>query len=165
MNQSRLNCSHNISWLENLSRGASALLLHPFLPLKRFGFNYECLFSNQQHCVGKVCSVSEHFGIKQSSNQTQFHYFDLARNNLESILNQVKSKLPNQKPDLSSNSLDNLKSRISTFYANPLNYVQAIKPRHSLLISQLILCSFLLGWFLVRDIREIFRYIKYALLK
>lgn len=155
------NNTNYITWVENLSRGAIAILIHPFLPLKEYGFNYSCLFSKQLYCFVKSShtSISAHHtricGLSKQ-NPTYLNHIKLF---LEKIPNYIKQNAPNNKIHTDSIGLvDNLESYIVHAYTRLRDYAQKPRPNCSLIAGQLALCSCILTYYLIKDIRYVYHY-------
>lgn len=148
-------CVHNSSWFENLSLGARALFLHPFLPFLESKFNLKCLFSSKPYCCAEiVCSSktkNQNELDKQHSNQFKEHSY--------SILGKLFRDATHVSDISYSKHIDTHNFKMHKLYDSVTNTIKA-KPSQVFLISQLILCIVLLSYFLLKDIKRIICYIR-----
>lgn len=150
--------SFNITWLENWARGAKALLIHPFAPLAKTSFNFSCLFSKEPYCI--VFDSEDPVNLSSSSYLVKLPdepiagYTDLIRHGLSSIFKGLNfTDTPNTKQHPSF--MDIAKERALDLYTYLFGYVEATRSPQIFLISQLILCTIILSYFLFRDVKEI----------
>lgn len=158
---SGVNHAHNVTWLENLTRGAGALLLHPFLPFYETKFDYKCLFSKHSYCCNQWDPKVDPRQISANNdylNKSYTRYFDLFRDNLRLLIEGLDfTHRPLDKNPIETG--ESLVSRASGLCINMMRFVK-IKPKNMFLISQLILCSISLSFFIVKDIKDVVRYVK-----
>lgn len=151
--------TNNITWVENLTRGAIAVLMHPFLPLKETGFDYNCLFSKRNYCIVRSrCNLEfGHEGHIGDSNKQNPGHLHLPKSIFETFKNWA---IPISKTRVNSSSLlHNMESYLSQFYVYLRNYAPKTKSKCLLLAGQLILCNCLLTYYLIEDIRKVYQYI------
>lgn len=153
-------CYRNISWSENFQNGLLNFLIHPFTPLHYNNFNYECLFSRKSYCCinGGICNRDEQ--VPQSALQNSgirkfpISYITCFRKQLSSILQNlvgdIKSVEEGEHADIDKN-----------WVGNSRQYFH-IKNRW-MFCTQLILCTVTLGYYLARDVKSLFSYVKYRL--
>lgn len=159
MIQSEENSAHHITWIENLSRGAVALLIHPFLPLKDYGFNYSCLYSKQPCCLVRMSrnSMSAHQTSVKSFSKDYPAYIQIPKSILGTIFSHLIQITPTNK--VWNDSVGNSESSLSYAYMRLKDYAVKNKPKSSLIAGQLVLCNCLLTCYLIEDIRYIYHYI------
>lgn len=159
MSQLEISGTSNITWVENLTRGAIAVLLHPFLPLKETGFDYNCLFSKQRYCIVQSrCNLKfGHQGHIEDLNKQNSDHLHVPKFIFERFQNWTVSNSETRAD--STGLLNNIESYLSQFHVYLRNYASKTKPKYLLLAGQLILCNCLLTYYLIEDIRKVYQYI------
>lgn len=154
---------HFIGWLENLKRGALYFILHPFFPFRQTDdFNLNCLFSRQTHC----CSVNRcgRDITEQDSNHirhlnetvTLQGYASLLKDHVNRILDRTNAT------SLANHAVHRFYQRtISAEDSRWDNITKIAKLSYSKLLSiQLILCTIVLSYHLILDIKFVLRYLR-----
>lgn len=168
--QSSNYCPNNMTWIENLLSGFHSLLIHPFLPFSKSDFSLKCLFSGDPYCCIVDYDKTNINAVNQLEEKSHHHqqpyqrlsssegYLNLIKHNLDSLLgffNLSSMGRVKIEPDKQATSL----SKTIDSYYNLYNYTKRNYPQ-ILLISQLILCTIILGYYLLKDIKDLFKYIK-----
>lgn len=150
--------SDSISWIENLRRGVSALILHPFLPLKNFKFSYSCLFSSHSYCrvdreelirysdkdnsqYSKIHPPTDNLFRKFS--RSIFHALDISTNLLE------KDRTYLHKPEE-----NRIPKKLLEFFRH-ISKRMIHEPGCAFLVAQLLMCSIILTYFLIKDLKKL----------
>lgn len=148
-----------ITWTENLMRGLSNLLLHALLPLNDFGFNYDCLFSDQS-----ACQVMKPLNVLKSSHTKPPQYRQAAGFSQATSQNIPQTKGVGSKYPFFD--VDKMKSLYQKILAKSLVANQEKKTRidskttdwlaHKWLITvQLTICTAILSYFLAKDVKRL----------
>lgn len=138
----------NITWIENLRRGFSALLLHPFAPLVEQGFNYNCLFSKEQFCLIRAETKPSQIG-KNINNKGFVAGIEKLTEPLQQILSAPWKKLTYGNGSINSFPVSNLIHLYNHYIANYMP------------ILQLSICTILISNYIIKDYTTIRSGIKY----
>lgn len=149
-----------ISWLDNLIRGARNLILHPFFPfLKSSEFNFKCLFARTNSC----CSINgcDHALHQQVTNQTYrdngfsiSSYPHLLESHVKSLISQYNTSINHGQAYIKTDKQPPYE--LVTRYIFKLTGTSVRR----FLTFQLIICTIVLSYYLIRDVKYVIRYMK-----
>lgn len=157
----RDNQVHTISWFENLRRATYSLLLHPFLPLHDFKFSYGCLFSDQSYCNIETRNYSILNNSVENPSTNREDESNLIVKFVDFISKSLNSARGSPRDDKSlTDRRDHFKTsdKVSRFYSSNEGFI--LKSYNAFLVGQLIICTFILAHFLIKDLKHLTIYFK-----
>jgi len=139
----------NVSWINNLLNGACALLWHPFLPLYESNFIYNCLFSDKSYCYGD-------YDCRKSKLQTEYPSPGSREITPIAYISDLFKSIVGRNSIPSEFHVNNQTG--GAWISRTISQVKTnLTFGRTLLITQLIVCTIILGRYLVNDIRVILR--------
>lgn len=146
--QVSINVTHKtVTWAQNLVTGFTHLLIHFLTPLNDYGFEFDCLFTNNQFCKQSrliIANEPPHSRIQQKTSES------FPQRAIAYVGYQLKSKLGELIRSLSlGQTIEARKSTTNYRETTPTKYYS------HLLTVQLIACTIVICIYLYRDLRFI----------
>lgn len=157
-----------VTWLENLINGLVALFLHPFSPLSRTNFNFNCLFTHKPYCyTDTTCHHQlktheiDHSSVilHDSISDGYLNFLQELPNSLIGIVTLVNPRNSSQIESSSTPTHIALFSRLAYTVTNIASYLKS-RSFNVFLASQLILCSIILVHVIYDDTKRVVFYMK-----
>lgn len=147
----------NVTWTQNIVIGFTHLISHYLTPLNDYGFDFNCLFTQDNYCKrSNVVIVKKHALNRLSpngiTNDNAFHP------DTETFLRQSMNYVGSKLKSLTSNGLSSfcINSRNKTASLNNRDISSKRSPCISYILNlQLIACTIVLCFYLMRDLRYI----------
>lgn len=151
-NNTTLGCP---TWIENLLTGLQALFIHPFFPLTDFGFKLKCLLSHDHSCATDSKQNQHQVEVTQvrsSLTDARQKYFMLFVDRLQTLFHSI---VGDENLQIGAR-LRGLNLKV----LDEINKLLSPNMNSGLILGQLVVCSLLLGYFVIEDTKDIMRQLR-----